>query len=228
MLNANRKKNETAILILVTMVYTIWLLFNSLKYTINNPLVLTLEIIVNVAFVFLLSLWLSKKANINSVIEYGIFILFILYLFVLHQYVSYINLQLYFLMDYVGHHHILFDRLNLYPFHTILESVSSSVQSQAEYIQLAGNLFLLTPFAFALLALQISKTAKTAVLTLLLVSIGIEVYQFIESFINSGFKYGEGRATDIDDVILNTSGAIIGVGLFKIYHYIGNFINKEE
>jgi glycopeptide antibiotics resistance protein len=48
--------------------------------------------------------------------------------------------------------------------------------------------------------------------------LGIELYQLMDNFIVTGFKFGESqRAVDIDDVILNTLGALIGILIFIVY-----------
>ena len=55
----------------------------------------------------------------------------------------------------------------------------------------------------------------------MLVSIGIELIQFIETFIGSAYL-GFARSTDIDDVILNTLGGVIGVYIYLLFnHFIG-------
>ncbi|WP_404458925.1 VanZ family protein [Sutcliffiella horikoshii] len=56
-------------------------------------------------------------------------------------------------------------------------------------------------------------------MTILFTTLCIEVFQFLVNFSVSGYLYSEGgnRAVDIDDVILNTAGGIVGVLTFIIY-----------
>ncbi|WP_396020275.1 VanZ family protein [Bacillus sp. ISL-34] len=91
--------------------------------------------------------------------------------------------------------------LNLVPFKTILES---------QITQLMGPLLMLTPLAFALMSLSILKSKKKTIMVTMLISIGIELIQFIENSTGSAFLLYS-RSTNIDDVILNTLGGVIGV-----------------
>lgn len=78
-------------------------------------------------------------------------------------------------------------------------------------INIFGNLILLAPLAT--LAPMISKkyrNIKSVVLLCFLVSILIEFLQYISMY------FGNVRAVDIDDVILNTLGALIGFTIFKL------------
>lgn len=164
----------------------------------------------------------------ENIFEYIIFLAFILYLFVLDQYTIHIPVIYYVVMEYTGQFHILSDQINVIPFRTIFSTFSSPFTARVEIIQAVGNLLLLAPFAFALLSLQIVKTAKKTIFLLAIMSISFEVFQFVISLINSGFKFGEGRSSDIDDVILNTISAFIGVILFYVYRYVKRILEKDN
>ncbi|WP_156290990.1 VanZ family protein [Oceanobacillus salinisoli] len=173
-----------------------------------------------------LSIWFVNKSIVRSTFDFLILCGFTLYLFVLHQYVSFISVGFYFTSEYIGDHHIQFERLNLIPFKTIWHVITLPVFVPVQIIQVLGNLFLLTPFAFALLALCITKSIKKTVFITMFISIGIEIYQFLHNFILSGYRFGEGRAVDIDDVILNTLGGLMGVLFYKLYRRILLFLNN--
>ena len=75
------------------------------------------------------------------------------------------------------------------------------------YLNLFGNIILFLPFAFILRsAFNIGKLKPVLLLTILL-SAAIEMVQYI-------FQIG---LADIDDIILNTIGAIIGFFLYRIF-----------
>ena len=71
---------------------------------------------------------------------------------------------------------------------------------------LAGNVLLFVPMGFLLKALDSTRSTRHIVLLGTLISISIELLQFI-------FKIG---VCDIDDVLLNTLGTLCGVGLWSI------------
>jgi len=105
--------------------------------------------------------------------------------------------------------------LNLVPFKTILES---------EITQLMGPLLMLTPLAFALMSLSILTSKKKTIMVTMLISIGIELIQFIENSTGSAFLL-YARSTNIDDVILNTLGGVIGVYIYLLFNH---FISKGQ
>lgn len=78
-----------------------------------------------------------------------------------------------------------------------------------------GNLLLLTPLAILLpIIFKRCNNIKFTVLVCFFVSISIEFIQYISIYV------GNIRSVDIDDVILNTLGALIGVFIYQ-------FINKN-
>jgi glycopeptide antibiotics resistance protein len=75
-------------------------------------------------------------------------------------------------------------------------------------VNLAGNLFMLTPLGIFIPALWEKKRSVAAVLRIgVMCSAAIETIQF---FI--------GRTSDIDDIILNTVGVLIGYLLYRSWH----------
>ena len=100
--------------------------------------------------------------------------------------------------------------INLIPFKTISEFLFSSHDfEQAIIINLLGNIFFFTPFGlFIYFLFPKHRTFKLLLCYGLLLTLFIEVTQL-----------GVGRSVDIDDVILNTIGVLIGYVLAKFYEY---------
>jgi len=98
---------------------------------------------------------------------------------------------------------------NIVPFHTIWNYLSdSNLPPQVRFRNLAGNLVMLAPLGASLAMLtrwRLTKVAEGAVA----VSISIEVWQLLVA---------TGRSVDVDDIILNLSGAVAGwlVGLLAL------------
>jgi glycopeptide antibiotics resistance protein len=153
--------------------------------------------------------FLIKKAIVNKIYKLVILTAFIVYLCSLHQLVTFI--PLWNSMERI----VVYGQiqlLNLVPFKTIIKSPITEIM---------GTLLMLTPLAFSLMSLSILKSKKKTIMVTMLVSIGIELIQFIENSMGSAFLV-YGRSTDIDDVILNTLGGAIGVYIYLLFnHFIG-------
>ena len=61
-------------------------------------------------------------------------------------------------------------------------------------------------------------TFKRVLLFAVLMSLSVESIQFVLRF------FGNPRAVDIDDVILNTLGGCLGFGFYKVF--IGNYVKR--
>ena len=104
-------------------------------------------------------------------------------------------------------------RYNLVPFRTILLFLRD-VEKTPRFFNLYGNILLFIPFGF-LLPLVWKKAfrfSRVLICTLLL-STSFEIYQFLTR---------TGHA-DIDDVILNTTGGLLGFFFITVY-----FRRKEQ
>ncbi len=95
--------------------------------------------------------------------------------------------------------------LNLIPFRFLTESWGMGVKQQIS--QCVGNILMFVPLGFVL-PIAVKKTRNFATTTFCLMgfSLGIE---FIQYFI--------GRISDIDDLLLNTLGGMIGYALFYVF-----------
>ncbi len=101
--------------------------------------------------------------------------------------------------------------VNLLPFHTIQEYINGSNPNVDEWesvslLNIMANILLFSPMGFFLSLFLNKKSLFIRVLMIgFLITCSIEVIQF---FI--------GRSTDIDDVILNTIGIMIGYWMFLL------------
>ncbi len=178
-----------------------------------------LNLIVNFGIIFMLATWLIRKSTVNNIIEQIISFGFVLYLFVLHLFVTYLYIPYYFTQEYIGNPYINFDRINLIPLKTISNDLFGTVVAPVTVMQTFGNLILLLPLAFSLLALQIVANKRKVAIIVFFTTLFIETFQLLENLSVSGYLYSEDgkRAVDIDDLILNTLGGIIGIFLFTFY-----------
>ena len=108
--------------------------------------------------------------------------------------------------------------LNLIPFKTIIEYAqkifTSLLDTSTIFLNLFGNIACLMPLAlFIPMLFKKIDTTKKFLITILCVTLGIEIIQFI-TFTGS---------CDIDDIILNTFGGWLGYVLF----YICNIIRRK-
>lgn len=86
-------------------------------------------------------------------------------------------------------------------------------------INIVGNLVLLMPLAiFVPMLFKKFRSMKKTIILCFLVSVSIEFLQFLSMFC------GNRRSVDIDDVILNTLGVVLGFFIFK---YLQKMINKK-
>ncbi len=122
----------------------------------------------------------------------------------------------------------LFRSVNLVPLVTIIENISligTAYDGDTLFmialilINVGGNILLLMPLGFlAPILWRKFRHFKKVILLSLAVSITIELLQLLESSFGRG-----GRVTDIDDVICNVLGAIIG---YLIYVLIMKIADK--
>jgi glycopeptide antibiotics resistance protein len=106
--------------------------------------------------------------------------------------------------------------INMIPFVDIITDFPRTQFSLAFKIKfliknLMGNLVLLLPFGLFLPILwNMARSFWTTVVMGVLLSSSIEILQYVLAY----FGYG-GRAADIDDLILNTLGVVIGYFIFE-------------
>ena len=95
--------------------------------------------------------------------------------------------------------------LNLVPFRWIFETYTMGFSRMMS--QVISNMLMFVPLGFLLPV--VFKNFRSAFKTTLLV--------FLFSFSIEAIQYFIGRSADIDDLILNTLGGIIGYGIFLLF-----------
>jgi len=113
-------------------------------------------------------------------------------------------------------------RMNWIPFHEINENIRDIIEDQSMrgFLNFAGNIVAFIPLGFMLPILFGPKKAGfTRVLIIsILLSASFELLQLITSM----------GACDIDDVILNTSGGVIGYLLFLLGKSTVKFLTQSS
>ncbi|MFF3100209.1 VanZ family protein [Viridibacillus arvi] len=206
-------KNVKWFTILIPTFYFLIPLILKFNYDSSFLLIKFTELYVNCIPITVCVIFLIKKAIVNTFYKFVVLTALIVYLCSLHQLVTFIPIWHYSEGEIVVYSTI--HSLNLVPFKTILES---------QITDLMGPLLMLTPLAFALMSLRIFKSKKETIMFTMLISIGIELIQFIENSIGSAFLV-YARSTNIDDVILNTFGVVIGVYIYLLFNH---FICKGQ
>lgn len=118
--------------------------------------------------------------------------------------------------------------VNIIPFVDIITDFPRTQFSLAYKIKfliknLAGNLLLLLPIGIFLPILWIkARNFWKTVIIGASISFLIELLQYVLAYLG----YGRGRATDIDDLILNTLGVIIGYVIFDKSMVRFNFLSR--
>ena len=121
-------------------------------------------------------------------------------------------------------------QINLVPFKTICQTIGILGVSQFSPLfklgtlvkTIGGNLLLLLPLGFMLPHLyKMFRTLAPCLLAASIVSCVIEIIQFVETSYDFAFN----RAMDIDDVLLNVMGALIG---FLVWRTLRNKYCDEK
>jgi glycopeptide antibiotics resistance protein len=106
--------------------------------------------------------------------------------------------------------------VNLIPFRTIIEFLTSEYNLRSIVTNIAGNIIAFMPMGFFLpLVFKKLEVFSKSIIVALLATLAIEFAQYI-------LKVG---TSDVDDVVLNILGAIIGFWIFRLFHYL--CINKN-
>lgn len=149
-----------------------------------------------------------KKENIVKIVKYLFIVYCIGLIFILFLYGARTGNQFHVKVFSKEH----FETINIVPFRTITtffgRMVNSTINTNIVVTNLIGNLLMFVPMGMALPVLfnkKFNRLWKVIGFVIILVLI-IEIIQFI-TFTG---------AADIDDLILNTIGSIIGYGIIKI------------
>lgn len=149
---------------------------------------------------------MNKREPIESVILYVFFIFYILFLIKL-LFLSRVSL-----LDLFNSQRTISRSINLIPFHSIIEFMSGSSSNLRKFAfsNVAGNIEIFIPLGAYLVLLKKDKRVAINILFIFLISLFAEVIQGL---------LGIGTA-DIDDVILNCLGGLIGILGYKLLKFL--------
>ena len=99
---------------------------------------------------------------------------------------------------------------NFIPFKSIADSLNAGLRPAI--MSVAGNIILTMPFGFLVTLLKNNKKFLIILYLIVLFSFMIELLQLVIG-LGIGYRY---RNVDIDDLILNTTGGIIGYAIYRL------------
>ncbi|MET1247946.1 VanZ family protein [Sporolactobacillus sp. STCC-11] len=171
-----------------------------------------LATLINLIMFTLIFLFITRKIIIRGISQMLFFLAFQLYAWIAFFLLLGIDLhQLWYgLVDRHFERNLLF-MINVIPFRTLVTQFSSFPTATYAIHQIVGNIIVLAPLSFFLLYFNRVKMRR-AFLVIFLYSLSIEILQFL-----SDVLFFQVRAMDIDDVILNTSGAALGLLGYVFY-----------
>jgi glycopeptide antibiotics resistance protein len=116
-------------------------------------------------------------------------------------------------------------RLNVVPFAEMIDHFGGGGGFQLESVikNWGGNFLLLLPMGIALPYL-LHVTIKKGIQYIILISVSIELIQFIGSFLIFKTSW---KSADIDDVIFNSIGGCVGLGIYRLFPYIGSALKSK-
>ncbi|CAM2363713.1 VanZ family protein [Listeria seeligeri] len=214
--------------LLLPVLYLLYGVSLALQFGNNADLINT---IANSCLLFIATIILTKMAKLKNWLDFIWFCVFILYIFILLHLVAYISIGDFVNSTYTGNFHVQKEMINLIPFTTIENTITQTLPTMPTIIQIIGNVLLLSPLSFFLLYFKITKSGWKALLVVFLTSCGIELLQFVQTTMITGFEsmsLPPDRSTDVDDIILNTLSGLIGVLLAYSIPQVRKRINKRR
>jgi len=141
---------------------------------------------------------MNKRERVKTVFLYGVFTCYILLL-----------IKILFLSR-VSHSEIR--SINLIPFYSIIEYISSSSATIKSFAfgNVVGNIVIFVPLGAYLSLFKKDKRVIRSLLLIFIVSLFVEILQGILAI----------GASDIDDIILNCLGGLIGILGYKLLLFI--------
>lgn len=141
---------------------------------------------------------MNKRERIKTVFLYGVFICYILLLIKI-LFLSRIS-------------HLEYSSINLIPFYSIMEFISGSSANLKAFAfsNVVGNIVIFIPLGTYLALFKNDKRVITNLLFIFIVSLFVEIIQGLLSI----------GVSDIDDIILNCLGGLIGILGYKFLLFI--------
>lgn len=167
--------------------------------------------------------WIHQRSSEMSIfrsklsmrfLKYVSFIVFVLYI----SYLVYLTF-----FDQLYGREFIHRSINIIPLKTVIQFLTSSFNRNIIVTNIAGNIIAFMPMGFLLpIAFRKLNVFLKVILVVLAATVAIEILQYIT---------GAG-ATDIDDVILNLLGGVLGYSVYivimKIPVITSLFRNKEQ
>jgi glycopeptide antibiotics resistance protein len=175
---------------------------------------LMLDILINLSLVTLILAILIRRTITRRRSDWIVMAGFAVYFIVLYAETVWITTYYISNYQYSGYSNPKLFAINLVPFRRLIDTF---YQHPVPVYQIIGNLLMLAPFAFFSLYFRWTAKAKRTILYMSVLSLAIELFELLQAYIGSYFVMGSRRWFDIDDIILNTSGAVIGVGCYQIW-----------
>lgn len=177
-----------------------------------------LNIIFNTFLISVLFYWFIRKIHLATIRDFIFASLFFIYLIFVHIMVTWLQLfPLSFGFQFSPW------TINLIPFKTLWNTWAMVHIPGVYWKQFIGNVFLLTPLGYVVLRLKIVQEWIRATGLVFLFTVGIEVVQLLKSTFLDG-----SRSTDIDDVILNTVGGMIGIVVYIVIEKVKEVYSARE
>ncbi|MFC5447475.1 VanZ family protein [Paenibacillus aestuarii] len=149
---------------------------------------------------------MNKRELIKTVFLYGVFICYILFL------VKLLLLSRVSLGDLFNSQRTVDRSINLIPFYTIREYIfsNSAAIKNFSFANVVGNIVIFIPLGTYLSLFKSDKRVITNLLFIFIVSVFVEI---IQGLLGIG-------ASDIDDIILNGLGGLVGILGYKVLLFI--------
>lgn len=149
---------------------------------------------------------MNKREKIKAVFLYGVFICYILFLLKL-LFLSRVSF-----LDLLNSQRTLDRSINLIPFHSIKEYIfgSSATIKRFAFSNVVGNVVIFIPLGTYLILFKKDKRVRTNLLFIFIVSLFVEIIQGILAI----------GSSDIDDIILNCLGGLVGILGYKFLLFI--------
>lgn len=141
---------------------------------------------------------MNKRERIKTALLYGVFICYLLLLIKV------------LLLSRISHPELR--SINIIPFHSIMEYISGGSANIRKFAfsNVVGNIVIFIPLSIYLPLLKNDKRIKTNLLFVFIVSLLVEILQGL---------LGIG-ASDIDDIILNSLGGLVGILGYRFLLFI--------
>lgn len=149
---------------------------------------------------------MNKREKIEIAFLYGVFICYILFLFKL-LFLSRVSL-----LELFNNQRSLDRSINLIPFNSIKEYMfsNSATIKRFAFSNVVGNIIIFIPLGTYLSLFKKNKGVITNLILIFIVSLFVEITQWL---------LGIG-ASDIDDIILNCLGGLVGILGYKLLLFI--------